>query len=564
MDEFDYVLNAKYVYHTGRNIYNNWSPWSLKTVPNEVPKGELTYWVSFPFVGPFGLSLFTARIGFALISIATVFILYGISFTLFGPWVGMVTGFLAAINPWSIYFGRTAFDVPVSVMFYLLSLLCLLRLRGPKLLLTLIPLFLAFYNYIGTKLLFIPFIIVSTIGIWWMVRKKKDTKWYLLVMVGAFLLFVQFIIGLRSTSASLRMDQIFTPFYKDIASDVNLQRRLTLASPLVTIFVNKPMVYLKELCIKFFGAFNPLILFTNGEGLSTLSLWQHGLFYPIDALFLLVGSSLLLTYSPLLMLWFAILVGISTIPSVFSTVGVSYVHRSAFMYPIMIILMSYGIVETVRTYFSSYKKSAIVLITLIYIVLTTNFVYIYFFRFPYYNSESFGLSQRLYSRYTALASTSNIPVIHFTESPELYFRNYIFYRDLIQANTAEALRNQFIRSDYSWENTRFIKKCPTKEDIDKGDTVYFLSNTSPCKEYFINRPMTVIPSLSDGGTLYMIFNDKVCSNYALSSYPTGYTMDDLAVEKLPEKQFCERFVIRYLDPLYRPQSNQGNWITPEN
>ena len=29
MDEFDYVLNAKFVYHTGTNIYNNWSPWPV-------------------------------------------------------------------------------------------------------------------------------------------------------------------------------------------------------------------------------------------------------------------------------------------------------------------------------------------------------------------------------------------------------------------------------------------------------------------------------------------------------------------------------------------------------
>ncbi|HLD25071.1 MAG TPA: hypothetical protein VJB96_04100, partial [Patescibacteria group bacterium] len=99
MDEFDYVLNAKFVYHTGTNIYNNWSPWSLTTVPNEIPKGELTYLVSLPFVGPMGFSLFWARIGFALLSIAAVAILYGIAATLFGPWVGVATGFMAAINP---------------------------------------------------------------------------------------------------------------------------------------------------------------------------------------------------------------------------------------------------------------------------------------------------------------------------------------------------------------------------------------------------------------------------------------------------------------------------------
>jgi hypothetical protein len=75
--------------------------------------------------------------------------------------------------------------------------------------------------------------------------------------------------------------------------------------------------------------------------------------------------------------------------------------------------------------------------------------------------------------------------------------------------------------------------------------------------------MTVIPSLSDGGTLYMIFNDKTCSQYALSSYPTGFSASDFLVESLSEKQFCERFVIRYSNPLYLPQDTHGGWISQQ-
>lgn len=561
MDEFDYVLNAKFVYHTGSNIYDNWSPWSLATFPDEVPKGELTYLVSLPFVGPFGLSLLTARIGFALISVVSVAIIYGIAVTLFGPWVGLIAGFMAAINPWSIYFGRTGYDVPVSITFYLLAFLCLLKLRGSKILLTLIPLFLAFYGYIGTKLLFLPYVFITIIGVWLFIRKRQDTKWFALVLLGAILIFGQFVFRVQTTTASLRINQLFTPFDPTVAAEVDTQRRLTLDTPLTTLFANKPIVYLKTMVVKFFGAFSPGIIFTNGEGMASFALWEHGLFYPLDALFLLLGAAFLLAGTPTLLVLFAAIILIAPIPAVFSTEGTTYVHRASLMYPFFTILIAYGIHGSLAWVRQNARSIAVGTIALLYVVLTANFAYLYFFRFPYYNSESFGLSQRLYTRYSTLAATHGINVINLTDSPQLYFRNFMFYANLPTAETIPAIRDIMKTKNYIWDNTTFTKTCPTKADIDAGKTTYILSITSPCKELFINRPMTAIASLSNGGMQYMLFNDNLCSGYALSSYPTGFTMNDFAVENLTEAQFCEKYIVRYTDPLYRPQTREGNWVT---
>ncbi|MCL4200580.1 hypothetical protein KJZ67_04565 [Patescibacteria group bacterium] len=561
MDEFDYVLNAKFVYHTGSNIFNNWSPWSLSTFPDEIPKGELTYLVSLPFVGPFGLSLFTARIGFALISIISVLIIYGIAATLFGPWIGLTAGFMASINPWSVYFGRTAYDVPISITFYLLAFLCLLKLRGSKILLTLIPLFLAFYDYIGTKLVFLPYVFITVTGVWLFIRKREDTKWFVLVLLGAILIFSQFVFRVQTTTASLRINQLFTPFDPTVAAEVDAQRRLTLDTPLTTIFANKPIVYLKTMVVKFFGAFSPGIIFTNGEGMASFALWEHGLFYPLDALFLLLGSALLLTGAPTLLVLFAAIILIAPIPAVFSTEGTTYVHRASLMYPFFTILIAYGIHGSLGWISRHARLMAIGSITLLYLGLTANFAYLYFFRFPYYNSESFGLSQRLYSQYTKLAAIHNYPVVIITDTPQLYFRNYMFYTNLPSPETIPIIRDRMKTENFIWDNTTFTETCPTKTDIDTGKTIYILSNASPCKELFINRPMTAISSLSDGGTLYMLFNDMLCSNYALLPYPAKFTMDDFAVENLSEAAFCEKYIVRYTDPLYRPQTSEGNWAT---
>lgn len=205
----------------------------------------------------------------------------------------------------------------------------------------------------------------------------------------------------------------------------------------------------------------------------------------------------------------------------------------------------------------------IAVVALIYLLAVANFTYLYFFRFPYYNSEAFGLSQRIYSRYTALASTHNIPVINISAgSSEGYFRNYLFYNNIPTAKTLPAIRTVFATKTYVWDNATFTDVCPTKEQISSGNTTYILSNASPCKEEFIKQPMIAIPSLSDGGTLYMIFNDRVCNQYALSEFPTGFRIEDFAVEALEEKQFCERFLIRYTQPLYLPQDIDGKTIKP--
>ena len=557
MDEFDNVLNAKFVYHTGANIRNNWSPLSLSTFPNEVPKGELTYLISLPFVGPFGLSLFTARIGFALISIATVLVLYGIAETLFGPWVALATAALTAINPWMIYFGRTAYDVPVSVTFYFLAFLLLLRLRGPKLLLSLFPFFFAFYNYIGMKLLLIPFAAISVLGSWLVYRKRQDSPWYLLVFLGTLVIIVSFIVRLPTMSSSLRTDQLFTPFDKTVTEMVNVNRRMTIPSPFTVLFSNKLIVYAKIVFEKYAGAFSPSILFTNGEGIATFALWEHGLFYPIDALFIAIGLLALFASGPALAAFLIALAAIAPLPSVLSTQGTTYVHRSSLMIPVLLIFAGYGIVFAVRHLKKHWRLWGSLALFIIYGILVSNFVDLYFFRFPYYNSEAFGVSQRIYSRYMALAAAHSIPVVNFTESPELYFRNYIFYGNVPNAKTIPSLRPLFDQGTYTWQQQTFTKQCP--KTLDKNAT-YILSNFSPCKELFLKQPMIVIPSLSDGGTLYMAFNDRVCGQYALSGYPAGFMMRDFAIESIPEKQFCERFFIRYSDPLYRPQTREGSWI----
>jgi len=561
-DELDYVLNAKSIYHTGKSIVSDtWSPYSLTTVPEEVPKAELPYFVSLPFVGPFGLSLFTSRIGYALLSVVFVLVVFATASHLFGSAAGLVAGFLAAVNPWSVYYGRTAYDVPVAITAYLFAFYLLLRLRGPALLWAVIPLFIAFYSYIGTKVLFLPFVLVTLVGLWLTVHQRKHTRWLIAIAIISAGIFLHFALSLRGLDAGVRTSQIFTPFDPTVAHAVDTQRRLSIPSPLTFLFANKPVVYAKLALTKFLGAFSPSLLFTNGEGIATFSLWEHGLFYPVDMLFLIISIAVLLLRMPKMLTVFSVIIALSTMPSVLSTVGTSYVHRSSLMYPFLIMLVGYGIHAVYRATSGAIRAGVVCLIVMLYGVAVVNFAHLYFFRFPLYNSESFGLSQRIYSRYMALADRKNIPVSNISFSSVGYFRNYVFYTDALTHETAPQIRKAIAEKSFTWKTSRFTDQCPTKADIAAGETTYILSDTSPCKQLFIKKPMIAIATLSDGGSLYMIFNDKLCTPHALPQYPTGLTMEDLDIEHLDEQTFCEKYLVQYQNPLYLPQGKDGAWIT---
>ena len=195
------------------------------------------------------------------------------------------------------------------------------------------------------------------------------------------------------------------------------------------------------------------------------------------------------------------------------------------------------------------------MICFVYIILLTNFIYLYFFRFPYYNSEAFGLSQRIYSRYIEFASKRNIPIQVLSDIPDGQFRSYLFYSNAITKQTIPIIRS-LNNNSLRWDNVEFTKTCPDLPEITAGKTSYILSEQSPCKKSFVGLPMIVIPSLSDGGTLQRIFNDKLCSAYTLSNFPFGFTLNDFNVEKLTERQFCQKFFIRYTEPRYLPQPDK--------
>ena len=185
-DQLYYILNAKSFLFTGTDLTGSINPFHFlifQYPPDGLTQAELPFFLQFPLLSFFPFSLFNVVLPNALLSILTVLILFLIGAKLFDKKTGLYISLVAAINPWFIFIGRTFYEVVPAIFFYLCGFYILLIARKWKILFA-FPLFLlAFYSYIGTKLIFFPFILLVVLYCYFVVHKRHYTKQYIILLI---------------------------------------------------------------------------------------------------------------------------------------------------------------------------------------------------------------------------------------------------------------------------------------------------------------------------------------------------------------------------------------------
>ncbi len=543
-DELDYILNAKSIFLTGKDISQTWSPFSLTIPPYENPKAELPYILIAPFIGALNFSLLAARFPYALSSVLLIIVLYLVGKRLFGEKQAFIIGLVAAINPWSIYFGRTSFDAPLAVFFFLLSFYILLIKKGWKIIFSFPFLFLGFYTYIGTKIIFIPFVIIAILFVWKYIYKKKYTFQYVIVLLLSLATIFYFFVSMR-TATSARLSEISILNLGKTAQAVNEARKNTIENPLSNLFSNKLTLISQDSINKFLGFYSSQFLFSYGDSRSTFSIWNHGMFYYLDIIFLIIGFyGLYRKYKEVFFLFLSMLL-ITPLPSVLSNVGTSYPIRSSLAFPFLIIITGFGIWYFLDSQtIAKYKRTITLLLIIFYSLSVANFMYIYLFRNPVYNSEGFGFSNRVVSKYIKSAENNGQKVFVLTNKnskiiPSL-FRQYLFYTNNYNSKSANLIAQNINNYQFRYDNVVF-GSCPKK--LEKN-TVLIAERDFNCKTVDKTAKNLTIARLSDGGEIYKIFNDKICSKYNFRRYPENLSLSDFNVEDLPEKKFCVTFITK--------------------
>jgi hypothetical protein len=175
-DNINFILNAKAVFLTGHDLSGTWNPLSLTTLPGEQPQSEIIYLLLAPLIGLFPLSLFFANLPYVLASSLFAVLLYHLTKTLLDEKIAIAAGLLVAINPWSIFFARSAFESPIALLFFTTAWYLLIVLKGYNKLWSLLFLFFGFYTYMTSKLLSRSLPVISPDIVVWIVSERPYSQ----------------------------------------------------------------------------------------------------------------------------------------------------------------------------------------------------------------------------------------------------------------------------------------------------------------------------------------------------------------------------------------------------
>ena len=535
-DELHYVLTAKSIWLTGHDITGTWNPLSaffFQYPPGE-RQAELPYFIHLLFSAPFPSSLFLAKLPFALLSLGIVILLWAIAQELLGPVTAVVVGLIAAVNPWLTVMGRTGYEGTPATFFYLLALYLLIRAKGWNVLWTIVPLIFAFYSYIATKLILIPFV-VSGAFLSYQLHKKQYGRQYIVLCLTCILVTVGFVILLKSSPGS-RLNDLILPNSPSMSEEVNAMRKASMQIGALHIAINKYTVYGQIIMSKLFRVLSPTYLFVEGDQFFLPV--RHSFFYAIDFFCIMLGAIILFSKKRFVTSMLFLFTFIGTLPHLFYKTTDDFSAHLTLMFPFMILLAGAGGSEIIQSVTKRFRIVTLATMIMLYGLSVCGFVFLYFYQFPLVGSADFPM--RTLSRYLMLTSTTNTSVIVYSNRSGDLLKNYIFYSNGMNRKTLTTISHINLRLPFTYNNIRFTD-CDEGVKTTNPPTITIHDTT--CMMH-INEPRIYVTTLRDAGKIYAVYNDTICSKYSLGTYPSGTTMNDFAIERLPEKQFCETFITR--------------------
>lgn len=537
-DEIVYVLNSKALFLTGHDIFGSWSP--INGLMFQYPKGEtqaeLPYLLYSISVGSLPFSIFAAHLTNAILGIVLIIFVFLVTKELLGEKIAIFASFVASINPWLIFIGRTAYEAIPVTFFYFISLYILLKAKSWKILVAFPFLMFAFYSYIATKLIFLPFVAVAILYSYYVVNKRKYTKQFTVLFILCIVFVAFYFVSLKLNPQTARLGEILTPNSQGISDQVNRIRENSIQSPLTNLLVNKYSIFINLIFIKTLKTFASDYLFVNGD--EFFSIWRNGLFYYIDSIFLILGLLFLFIRKRAVFFLITVLGLIGVIPQVFHTAETdNFSIHAAMTYPFLIILIGVGIFAIVN-YFKNknLKLASFIVIIVLYAVSTINFFNIYTFWYPL--QGYFDFQVRIASSYSVRAS-QNQKVTIFSTSSFDYFKKFLFYSNWYNKQTSDQVAKNLNSGQNNLRNVYF-ESCNLPNLKNKNEVSLI---DSKCGEPIFGSSHLVIPQLKDGGQRFVIYNDLVCKGASLRTYPSNFKMSDFDIEKLSDKQFCEKFIV---------------------
>lgn len=537
-DEIEYVLSAKTYFLSGVDLSGTPFPKSIFQTKTEGIISFLPAIILSPYYGLVSINQFTVRLPYVFINLLTAFVLYLLVIKLFeDKTFALISTIIFLANPWSFYLSRTASDTAFALLFYLLGIFFILDNSRKKIFLSFIFFTLGFFAYHGAKVILIPMVLVCVLYRRFWTKYKLNLKTTILFFTGILVVFTIYFFGNKlypnSINQSRSKDIIF--LNQDLVSSiVDTDRKAAIENPFKNIFVNKATITLRIFAQKYLTAFSPSVLFISGDTYGTYRFGNHGLFFIVDFIFMLIGLISLFKKYPSKTKFLLMLLLTSTLTTAISTVETSVVNRSFLLLPLLVIFSAYGIFTIYK--FISVKLNPVV--SFVFLFLTVfisfiNFCHFYFFQFPIIGQENFFFSHRIIGNY--IQRDNGYKTVVVDNEPREVFLESVFYSPVNQ----NLVLNDFVKNQsHQFNNTTFTSICPKEFDI---DTTYIIKNSFlSC----INQKdgLKSINEEQFGGQLYYIVNDSLCKTYESQPWLRFHLVDKYLVEKLSNHEFCKTWI----------------------
>ncbi|KKS77762.1 MAG: hypothetical protein UV74_C0013G0051 [Candidatus Woesebacteria bacterium GW2011_GWB1_43_14] len=505
--------------------------------------GELGTYIQVPWMyfSPLGLAF--SRIFFVLISLGLV-IATGKLFENFSKstTIGMITGLFVAINPWAIYYGRTAHTILASHLFYCLAAYYFTRPNSYKsnLIFGGITAFIASLIYFGAKPI-LPLIIIWGVSYnlyQFGFRNIKFTFQFLLVamiVIGGYLLI------LSNSYAGKRFTDIENGRQENVGITIELGGSTSWR-------VGRQVDKVTPRIDSFLGFFSASSLFLTGQRASdNYYLSGHGYYYLADFIFLILGIMAISSRFGRAM-FILLLIAISITPTAIKISGTSiYSHRASLAYPLISGIMAWGL------YFCWSKVPAKPFLAKIFLLSAAivysgsliYFLFVYWYRSPVEQSTRWFFHERVLASYITRVqkNNENKKLIVISGRPDGIFNSYVFYSGVY--NNKEGIieiNSKYLERDYAYRGAMFTDDCSKIAQEDLAENIIFIDkiNNPECEINLGNTSRISNPR--DAGVIYNIVNDSLCKDYSIGRYPYPKSIHDFSVENQTDEVFCKTWI----------------------
>ena len=503
-DEASLGYNAYSILKTGRDEYGKLLPIIFKSFGDYKP--GLYIYLTVPSVAVFGLTEFATRLPSALAGILIVYLIYLIVRSLFtdhlprrvkaGRSLATIATFVAATNPWLIYFSRGAWEVNVALALTLAGIYFFLRsLRNSSFIIHSSVAFGAtLLAYQGAKLS-TGIVVLLLVALYFKrVIKINLKKLIIAVVLGVLISFPILLSFIKGQTGRLTVFSIFS--YHD--SKEYLQKAD------YYFFHSEPLFFARGILGRYFNHFSGRFLFFEGDWSNPRhSAPNSGMFLLSDLIILLLGlififrnHTLYTKPYTLILLWLLL----APLPSILSRDQVHAVRSINMVIP-LIIIISIGL-DNLVIWIKDQKFSGAfyVLLTTFYMLSFAYFVDSYFIHLPKHNSKLWGYGHReMVQKVTEIqAQYKTIKIQQSFLQPYIYF---LFYQKYDPAKYQKQAK--WSESEYK-DDVGYVTKL---DNIDFVGRIDWQISRGESGVLFVAGPSQIPPEDSKDEKLFKVISE---------------------------------------------------------